>query len=65
VRSHRIRSLGIARTYQIPRPFMGMTIRENVAVSCLFGTERLSPSDRFIAEIVDDIFIPLVSTEPS
>lgn len=41
--SHRIRSLGIARTYQIPRPFMGMTIRENVAVSCLFGTERLSP----------------------
>jgi ABC-type branched-subunit amino acid transport system ATPase component len=43
--SHRIRSLGIARTYQIPRPFMGMTVRENVAVSCLFGTEKLSPPE--------------------
>ena len=43
--SHRIRSLGIARTYQIPRPFMAMTVRENVAVSCLFGTEKLSPPE--------------------
>jgi branched-chain amino acid transport system permease protein len=40
--SHRIRSLGIARTYQIPRPFHSMTVLENVAVSCMFGTERLT-----------------------
>ena len=30
---------GIARTYQIPRPFHSMTVRENVAVSCMFGYE--------------------------
>jgi ABC-type branched-subunit amino acid transport system ATPase component len=34
---HRIAALGIARTFQIPRPFATMTPRENVAVSYMFG----------------------------
>jgi branched-chain amino acid transport system permease protein len=33
VRSH----LGIARTHQIPKPFESMTLRDNVAVACMFG----------------------------
>jgi ABC-type branched-subunit amino acid transport system ATPase component len=33
VRSH----LGIARTHQIPKPFETMTVRDNVAVACMFG----------------------------
>jgi len=33
VRSH----LGIARTHQIPRPFESMTLRDNIAVACMFG----------------------------
>jgi ABC-type branched-subunit amino acid transport system ATPase component len=33
VRSH----LGIARTHQIPKPFESMTVRDNVAVACMFG----------------------------
>lgn len=37
---HRIASLGIARTYQIPRPFDTMTPRENIAVSYMFGHSR-------------------------
>jgi ABC-type branched-subunit amino acid transport system ATPase component len=32
-RSH----LGIARTHQIPKPFESMTVRENVAIACMFG----------------------------
>jgi ABC-type branched-subunit amino acid transport system ATPase component len=32
-RSH----LGIARTHQIPKPFESMTVRDNVAVACMFG----------------------------
>ena len=36
--------LGIARTYQIPRPFRGMTVRENVAVACMFGREGHDPA---------------------
>ncbi|MCA9910715.1 MAG: ABC transporter ATP-binding protein [Anaerolineae bacterium] len=34
---HKINRMGIARTYQIPRPFVTMTALENVEVSALFG----------------------------
>ncbi len=38
--AHRIAAVGIARTYQIPRPFDTMTPRENIAVSYMFGHSR-------------------------
>jgi branched-chain amino acid transport system permease protein len=34
---HRIAHAGIARTYQIPRPFTSMTVRDNVAMAVMFG----------------------------
>ncbi|HET9520830.1 MAG TPA: branched-chain amino acid ABC transporter ATP-binding protein/permease [Candidatus Limnocylindrales bacterium] len=34
---HRIAHLGVARTYQIPRPFPSMTVRDNVAIAAMFG----------------------------
>jgi branched-chain amino acid transport system permease protein len=34
---HRIAHLGVARTYQIPRPFASMTVRDNVAIGAMFG----------------------------
>jgi branched-chain amino acid transport system permease protein len=34
---HRIAHLGVARTYQIPRPFASMTVRDNVALAAMFG----------------------------
>jgi branched-chain amino acid transport system permease protein len=37
---HRIAHLGVARTYQIPRPFGSMSVRDNVAVALMFGRER-------------------------
>jgi branched-chain amino acid transport system ATP-binding protein len=33
-------SLGIGRTYQIPKPFDRLTVFENVLVSCAYGTGR-------------------------
>ncbi|WP_028226494.1 ABC transporter ATP-binding protein [Paraburkholderia ferrariae] len=35
-----VSSLGVARTFQIVRPFMNMTVLDNVAVGALFGKGR-------------------------
>lgn len=42
VPAHRLSAMGIARTYQIPRPFGTMTPRQNIAVSYMFGHSRQS-----------------------
>ena len=40
---HNVIHMGIARTYQIPRPFSTMTALENVSVPYMFGAEPVSP----------------------
>lgn len=35
---HKRASLGLGRTFQIPRPFGSATVRENVAIGAMFGT---------------------------
>jgi len=40
--NHRIVRLGICRTHQIPRPFTGMTVSENIEVGFRYGGKRLS-----------------------
>jgi ABC-type branched-subunit amino acid transport system ATPase component/ABC-type branched-subunit amino acid transport system permease subunit len=48
---HRIAHAGVARTYQIPRPFASMTVRDNVAMAVMFGREpRSLGAARRIAE---------------
>ena len=39
--AHRIARAGIARTYQIPRPFDHLTVIDNVAVPAMFGAAQL------------------------
>jgi branched-chain amino acid transport system permease protein len=39
---HRVAHLGMARTYQIPRPFDSMTVRDNVAMAIMFGRRQIS-----------------------
>jgi branched-chain amino acid transport system permease protein len=39
---HRVAHVGVARTYQIPRPFESMTVRDNVAMAIMFGRDPLS-----------------------
>jgi len=40
LRSNRVVELGLAKTHQIPKPFLNMTARENVAVAVLYGRRR-------------------------
>lgn len=42
---HRISALGLARTYQIPRPFSTLTVHENVRVAAHFGAGEPRPDD--------------------
>lgn len=55
--AHRIAHAGVARTYQIPRPFASLSVRDNVATAIVFG--RRAPSlaqaraeaDEFLATV--------------
>jgi branched-chain amino acid transport system permease protein len=53
--AHRFAQAGIARTYQIPRPFSQMTVLENVAMVGMFGgkgmsrAQALQQAEEFIA----------------
>ena len=50
---HRAR-LGIARTYQIPRPFTHMTVGENLRVASLFaGRLEESECDEWVGEVLE------------
>ncbi len=43
--AHRIARAGIARTYQIPRPFAHLSVRDNVALTAMFGHAGLHRRD--------------------
>ncbi|MCS7116004.1 MAG: ABC transporter ATP-binding protein [Nitrososphaerota archaeon] len=46
---------GIARAFQIPRPFHNITVRENVAIGALFGSLMNRVSLKEALEIADDV----------
>lgn len=45
-RSHQVNHLGIARTFQIPKPFVGMTVHESVLTAAHFGGQRSNDRQR-------------------
>ncbi len=46
VPSYRVCRLGIARTFQIVKPFANLTVRENVAVAAMYGRDGATRSTR-------------------
>jgi len=58
---HKICHLGIARTFQIPQPFKGLTILQNVAIAAMYGrglgkSEALLEAERLLdfIELAED-----------
>jgi branched-chain amino acid transport system ATP-binding protein len=43
IASHRLVHLGVNRTFQIPKPFLALTVRENVAVALAYGRAQVAP----------------------
>lgn len=58
MRPDQISALGIARTYQIVRPFRGLTVLENVAAGALYGSRQektMKSANDFAMEILSDV----------
>jgi branched-chain amino acid transport system ATP-binding protein len=53
--SHRRNRLGIARTFQIVRPFRGLTVRQNVLAGALFGRADGPRTMRLARERTEEI----------
>lgn len=53
LKPHKIRKLGISRTYQLTIPFTGMTVLENVLVSAFFGRNESVTYDEAKKEAID------------
>jgi len=53
--SYKINRLGIARTYQVVQPFFGMTVRENVVASVLFGRNGAGLTVKAALERADEM----------
>ena len=45
--SYEVCTIGIARTFQIVKPFANLTVLENVAVGSMFGRDRKGTADAF------------------
>ncbi len=55
-RPHQICRMGIARTFQVVKPFQGMTVRENVAIGAMFGAaDGAAKSTRQALEAADEV----------
>ncbi len=57
----RIAHAGVARTFQIVKPFRGLTVRENVAISAMYGHAR-SATKRGAFERADGVLESLALT---
>src|ERR1700758_19600 len=43
VASHRLVHQGINRTFQVPKPFLSLTVRENIKVALAYGRAAVTP----------------------
>ena len=53
--AHRVARLGIARTFQVVKPFRNMTVRENVAVGAMYGAGGANRSTGAALKQADEV----------
>ncbi len=63
VASHRLVHRGINRTFQVPKPFLSLTVRENIQVALAYGGATGTPPS--IAELLDEYRLKEVADRPA
>jgi len=62
VASHRLVHRGINRTFQIPKPFLSLTVRQNVEVALAYGGAAVAPA---MADLLDEYRLAEVADRPA
>jgi branched-chain amino acid transport system ATP-binding protein len=62
VASHRLVHRGINRTFQIPKPFLSLTVRQNVEVALAYGGAAAAPA---MADLLDEYRLTGVADRPA
>jgi branched-chain amino acid transport system ATP-binding protein len=62
VTSHRLVHRGINRTFQIPKPFLSLTVRQNVEVALAYGGAATAPA---MADLLDEYRLTAVADRPA
>jgi branched-chain amino acid transport system ATP-binding protein len=61
--SHKLVHRGINRTFQVPKPFMSLTVRENVQVALSHGRAAVAPPS--IAELLEEYRLTELADRPA
>jgi branched-chain amino acid transport system ATP-binding protein len=63
IASHRLVHRGINRTFQIPKPFLSLTVRENIQVALSHGRASVAPPT--MAELLDEYRLADIAGRPA
>jgi branched-chain amino acid transport system ATP-binding protein len=63
VASHRLVHRGINRTFQIPKPFLSLTVRQNIEVALAYGRAAVAPPS--MAELLGEYRLTEVADRPA
>ncbi|WP_298252460.1 ABC transporter ATP-binding protein [Bradyrhizobium sp.] len=62
VASHKLVHRGINRTFQVPKPFLSLTVRQNVEVALAYGGAASAPA---LADLLDEYRLAEVADRPA
>src|SRR5579863_9638742 len=62
VASHRLVHRGINRTFQVPKPFLSLTVRQNVEVALAYGRAASAPA---MADLLDEYRLTAIADRPA
>jgi len=60
--AHRLARQGINRTFQSPKPFLSLTVRENVEIAAAYGNRRQAPD---LEALLDSLGLGALSEKPA